>query len=130
MFCFAGGQRGDIRGVKADLPPNPSSFAIGGGDSNFNHLNVLDMITPDGVDQSTVLDYTTVSSPSDYEVPFISGADTANSIKEALAGNGPVTTAHFEKVKQAYETESAIEGTGGLVPDYDDLRSIAREVQN
>ncbi|MFC6976246.1 glycoside hydrolase family 97 catalytic domain-containing protein [Halomicroarcula sp. GCM10025709] len=143
MFSYAGGGTGEIRKVEnanaINTDGNPDNdvdpFTFTGAPSSYHHNNILDIVFPDGVSQADILDPTASDIDSDdafdgYDIPFVALSDKANSIREALAGNGKVTTAHFEEVKQAYETESAVEGTGGLVPDYDDLRSIAREVQN
>jgi carbohydrate-binding DOMON domain-containing protein len=134
MFSYAGGGTGEIRKVQSDGNVG-SDFDFGGAPSSYYHNNILDIVLPEGVSQADILDPTAGDITPDnkfsgYDIPFVSLSGKANTIREALAGNGPVTTAHFEEVKEAYETESAVAGTGGLVPDYDDLRSIAREVQD
>ncbi|WP_167768398.1 glycoside hydrolase family 97 catalytic domain-containing protein [Haloarcula amylovorans] len=101
----------------------PMDWKFTGGTGDYSHLNVIDTVVPDETSQSTVLDYN-----SAYSIPYLSLGSKAASIKKALAGNGPVTSAHFDVVREAYESNSAVPGTGGLVPDYADLRGIASEV--
>ncbi|MBX0347071.1 glycoside hydrolase family 97 catalytic domain-containing protein [Haloarcula pellucida] len=130
MFSYNGFGTAGIRQVQA----SSGSYAFGGG-SNGNHNNVIDVILPDGASQADVLDPTASDITGDddfdgYDIPFVDGDAVANSIREAVAGadDAPVSSTHFETVRDAYESNSAVPGTGGLVPDYSDLRDIASEV--
>ncbi|WP_336406647.1 glucodextranase DOMON-like domain-containing protein [Haloarcula litorea] len=118
---------------KVESDGNAGSKQFSGAPSNYHHTNIIDMTVPDGEDQSTILDPSGRDSSNNfasYSLPLLSMSDKTNSIREAVAGQGPVTESHFEEVKSAYESDSAVEGTGGLVPDYTDVRELAKEVGN
>ncbi|WP_338401334.1 glucodextranase DOMON-like domain-containing protein [Haloarcula limicola] len=132
MFSYDSYGTAGIRKVESDANAS-GNYTFGGAPSSYYHTNVLDIVLPDSVSQADVLDPTaediTDSDDFDgYDIPFVSMSETGNSLREALAGNGPVTSAHFDVVREAYESDSAVPGTGGLVPDYADLRGIASEV--
>ncbi|WP_348533338.1 glycoside hydrolase family 97 catalytic domain-containing protein [Haloarcula marina] len=131
MFSYNGFGTAGIRKVQSDGNVG-GSYDFGGAPSNYTHNNILDIVLPDGVSQADVLDPTasdiTGSDDFDgYDIPFVDGEAVTNSVREAVAGQGPVTSAHFEEVQNAYNNNSTIPGTDGVVPDYADVRELARE---
>jgi len=132
MFSYDGAGTGEVRKVESDGNVG-GDFDFGGAPSSYHHNNVLDIVLPDGVARADVLDPTASDiTPDDkftgYDIPYVPLSDKTNTIKDALAGDGPVTERHFETVQAAYENGEAVDGTGGLVPTYGDVRSIASEV--
>lgn len=120
LLSYQSGQPGNVRPVAA----NATSEQFGGGRDDDRNPNVIDMVTPEGVDQSTALSF---SATEQAEIPFTPVREGIENLVLSPSGlSGEVVVARTDEVGDdngpgpyTYPTDSAFyDGAFDLIGFY------------